>query len=117
MASRKVPAETYPEIDRRQWHFVKTFSLDTVVNVLGVALVLGGPILYWGRAMESRVLSLEVKETEALKAEGRRERGEMDQRNTINSRLEKIENSLTATQIALERLNAQLQAPVVRSVR
>jgi hypothetical protein len=106
---RRVHAVTYPEIDRREWHFVKNFSFDTIINVFGVALVLGMPIFYWTRVIDSKVLSLEVINAEAAKSEIRRDIEIREQRVNVNLRLDKIEDRVAATQLAIEKLGANLQ--------
>src|SRR6478609_986220 len=50
--------------DDTRWHFDKHLSINTLVSVVGMAVLVGGPVLVWGRAMESRVQVLEVIQTE-----------------------------------------------------
>ena len=106
---RRAVAATYPAIERRDWHFVKNFSFDTIVNVFGVALFLGLPIFYWTRTIDARLLSLEVTHNEFVKSDVRRDVELRDQRMAVSTRLEKIESSLIDTRLAIEKLNTTLQ--------
>ncbi len=87
-----------------RWHFEKRLSLDTLVAVLGVGLVIGGPILVWGRAMEGRVLALEVVQEQRSKQDSNRELDARDQRISILSRMDKIDDQVTQLRVELGRL-------------
>jgi hypothetical protein len=88
--------------DRRGWHFEKRLSLDTLISVLGIAAVIGGPILVWGRAMEGRVQSLEIIQTERQKTED-------TTRSLTNQKLEKLDDRVTTLQIGIGKLSAQIE--------
>ncbi len=66
---RRPTGDEWDGMDRRHWHFDKRISLDTIVAVVGMGLLVGGPILVWGRAMESRVQALEVMQGERQKGD------------------------------------------------
>lgn len=53
---------------KRSWYFERRISLDTIVGIAGIALVLGGPFIIWGRAMEARVLAIEIRDEARAKA-------------------------------------------------
>ncbi len=93
------------------WHFEKRLSLDTLVALAGVAIVLGGPMVYWGRAMENRVLQLEIKAEERAKQEETRAKQEVardldarDQRITVLTRMDKIDEQVTQLRIDIGKL-------------
>lgn len=86
------------------WHFEKRITLDTLVGILGVALVVGVPVLVWGRAMESRVLALEVIQVERNKVETSREADRRDERTQITTRLDTLTDKVTQLQIQIGQL-------------
>lgn len=51
----------------RHWVFEKRVSLDTLVGICGIAIVIGGPFIYWGRAIEGRILTIEIRDAERSK--------------------------------------------------
>jgi hypothetical protein len=83
------------------WHFEKRLSLDTLVAIAGVALLIGGPMLVWGRAMESRVQALEVVGQERSKQETALALDARDQRISILSRLDKMDEQITQLRVEL----------------
>lgn len=85
----------------REWHFEKRLTLDTLVAIAGIALVVGVPVLVWGRAMESRVLALEVIQVERQKGEASRDTDAREQRIAITSRLDKLDDKVTQMQIQI----------------
>lgn len=95
------------------WHFEKRLSLDTVVSIISVVVFLGGPFLLWGRAMENRVQSLEVIQEQRGRQETARDIDARDQRISILSRMEKIDEQVTALRIEVGRLTAPPVVPTI----
>lgn len=91
------------------WHFEKRLSLDTLVAIVGVAIVVGGPVLVWGRAMESRVQALEVIQDQRSKQETARDLDARDQRISILTRMDKIDEQVTQLRIELGKVTAANQ--------
>lgn len=83
------------------WHFEKRLSLDTLVAILGVALVLGFPIFYWGRAVEDRVTKLEARDDARSKQETARELDARDQRIAVLAQMDKLAEQVTQLRIDL----------------
>ncbi len=75
---------------RRSWQFDRRISLDTIVGIAGIAIVVGGPFIVWGRAMEGRVLAIEVRDEARSQAY-----------RDIKDALEKLSAQMTQQQIAL----------------
>lgn len=97
--------------ERRSWYFDKRLSFDTIIAVVSMALVVGGPILIWGRAMESRVQALEVIQVERAKSETQRDSDMRDQRVSLASRLDKLDEKVTQLQITVGQLLPFAGAP------
>lgn len=91
-------------VSASSWHFEKRITLDTLVGIAGVALVVGVPVLVWGRAMESRVLALEVIQVERAKGETTREADRRDERIQITTRLDTLTDKVTQLQIQVGQL-------------
>lgn len=90
------------------WHFDKRLSVDTLVAVVGVAIVIGGPILIWGRAMETRVQALEVVQEQRSKMELQRDADIREQRNALIARLDKFEEQVTQLRVAIGALGSRM---------
>ena len=95
-----------------QWHFEKRLSLDTLVSLAGILLVFGGPVLIWGRAMEGRVQALEVMQEQRIKQEVARDIDARDQRISILTRMDKIDEQVTQLRIDIGKF--QLQSAAAR---
>jgi len=102
---RRSSRGTWNGEDRRGWHFEKSLSLDTFVAIFGIALVVGGPVLVWGRAMESRVQALEVMQGERQKGDVAKEADVREQRAQLALRLDKLDEKVTSMQIQLGRFS------------
>lgn len=94
----------------QRWHFDKRLSLDTIVGILGVAIVIGGPVLVWGRAMENRVQTLEVVQDQRARMEEARDRDIREQRMALGLRLDKFDDQLTQMRIAIGQLGIQINS-------
>ena len=92
------------EQDRSHWHFEKRLSIDTLVGIMGVAIVIGGPVLIWGRAMENRVLTLENVKEESIKSDTKKEADLREQRTLVGGRLDKIDDRMNSIQIDVAKL-------------
>lgn len=90
--------------ERRTWHFDRTISIAQLVAVITLVGGIGGPILIWGRAMESRVVVLEVINVEAGKLDLKRDIETREQRTLISTRMDKIEDRLLQIQLSLSQL-------------
>jgi hypothetical protein len=75
---------------RGGWYFERRISLDTIVAVVLLSIALGGPFIVWGRAMEARVLALELHDEARLK-----------NFESIAKSLEKLNEQMTQAQIQL----------------
>lgn len=101
-------------IDRRRdddaisktWRFDRRVSLDTIVAIVGVAIVLGGPLFYWAHNMEDRVQRLELLQMEGDKQDATRNESDREFQKATVDRLEKIETKVTELQINVGRLVA-----------
>lgn len=87
--------------DRRtdHWHFEKRLSFDTVIAIIGVSTLLGGPLFYWGRAMEQRVQTLELREENKTKVDNNREQDMRDQRITLLNEVNSMKEQITLLRI------------------
>lgn len=121
MAQRKKPVYDAPATRRRSapavvvhdeqklgLRFDRRISLDTIIQIVGIAIVLGGPFIVWGRAMESRVLTLEGSIVNSEKRDGQREEYAKEQRAQMFERLTKVDGSLQALQVTVAEIRAQL---------
>jgi hypothetical protein len=109
----------------RKWYIDKRISLDTIIQIVGMAIVLGGPFILWGRSMEqnatatsSRVAMIETgsalrdKFEEARAAENRQRQQDMatkidkiDER--MNAAVAEFTRQLTAIQVSVAQVLAQ----------
>jgi hypothetical protein len=112
MTRKAVPVARPYQTDRRHWHFEKRLSIDTLVGIVGVALVVGGPVLFWGRVMENRVLTLENINVERDKATVKEAVDSRDQRSLVGSRLDKIDDKMNQLQVDVAKLVVQGQRPL-----
>src|SRR5690242_12131755 len=94
--------------DANRWHFDRHLSINTLVSIFGMAVVVGGPVLVWGRAMEGRVQSLEIMQAEKAKIESTRDADTREQRISLATRLDKMDEKLTAMQVQVGQLIVQL---------
>lgn len=90
--------------------FDRRISLDTIIQIVGIAIVLGGPFIVWGRAMESRVFTLESSIVNSEKRDGQREEYAKEQRSQMFERLTKVDGSLQSLQVTVAEIRAQLSA-------
>src|SRR5579859_3880034 len=84
------------EDDMTHWRFDKRLSVNTLVSVIGMSIVVGGPVLVWGRAMESRVQALEIEDAEKAKLSVARETDARESRTSLAVRLDKMDDKLTS---------------------
>ena len=100
---------------RRGVYFDKRIGLDTIIGIVSIAFTLGIPILVWGRAMESRVLNLEVTRIEKEKSDAiqskEKEKNEAaqasiekEQRAQLLSRLDKLDEKVLQIQLQIGQL-------------
>lgn len=92
------------------WHFQRTFSVDSLIQIAGIALVLGGPLLYWGRSLESRVLTLENFNAASLSADVRRDSDTREQRQQFNGRFDKFSGDIESLKIGVAQILARQAA-------
>lgn len=95
-------------VTKRDWQFDKTISLGTLISIGGVIIGLGGPILLWGRAMETsnallanRVQVLEAAQEQYVKSTAARIIEERDQQKEFLARMDKFSEQVTALRITL----------------
>ncbi len=114
MPQRKQPMRPNTLRDRRSWHIDKSVSLGQILSAVLVAIGIGGPILVWGRAMESRVVALEVVNAEANKTDTKRDNDTREQRLIVTGRMDKIEERLLQIQLSISQLTNSPAAVVIR---
>lgn len=95
----------------KEWHFSRTFSVDSLIQIAGIALVLGLPLLYWGRSLESRVLTLENFNLASVQADNRREADTRETRLAFSTKMEGLERKLVELQISIEKVLAVQAIP------
>lgn len=88
---------------RVPWQFEKKLSINTIIEILGLAVVLGGPMMVWGRAMESRVLTLETVQDE-------RKRIEIEYRSSLTQKLDKMSDDMNKVQVQIGIVSTQITA-------
>ncbi len=103
MATRR---QALPD-ERRGWHFSRVVSVDAIINIIGIAVVLGLPLLYWGRSLESRVLTLENFNVASLNADVRRDADTREQRIAFALRLEKFSGDIEQLKIGIAQILAR----------
>lgn len=116
MAPKQQQQQRYSGPERRTiveekpgaWHFEKRISLDTIVAILGIALVIGGPFIVWGRAMEGRVLTLENIASQLEKKEAERIAEVRDQRALADRNYRELADALQRLQVSFAKLEVQL---------
>lgn len=92
----------------QRWHFEKKISFDTIVGIVGVSLVLGGPLFMWGRNMESRLQTIELVNDQRARADEKRDAEIREQRIAIGLRLDRIDDQVTLLRIAIGQLGVQM---------
>src|SRR5579859_2000497 len=100
--------QTRRDDDMTHWRFDKRLSINTLVSVIGMSIVVGGPVLVWGRAMESRVQALEIESTEKAKLEVTRDSDSRESRTALTVRLDKMDDKLSQMQVQVAQLVVQL---------
>lgn len=95
-------SDSNPE-DGRTWRFDKRITLDTLVAIAGIGLVLGVPMFLWGRAMEARVQTLEIVQTQRDEQAKNREFDYREQSIRILQRMDKLDDQVTNLRIDLGR--------------
>lgn len=78
--------------------------MDTIVAVCGLALVIGGPILIWGRAIEGRVQVIEVKQDQQEKNQTDKETLRREELTKLTNTIDKLDDKVTQLQINVGRL-------------
>lgn len=86
------------------WHFEKRLSLDTLAQIAGIAIVLGGPLLYWGYATDGRIKTLELHDLQREKQDIARDMDARDQRIALLGKIEKLDDQVTQLRIDVGRL-------------
>lgn len=95
-------------VSGHRWTFERRISLDTIVGVAGIAFVLGGPLILAWRAMDSRILTMEVKDEARMKNDDKRDIETREFKNTIGGQLSKISEQTMQLQIAIGVLSGKL---------
>lgn len=96
--------------DVRSWHFDKKLSLDTLIAIIGIAVVIGGPLILAWRSMEARVQKLEVILEQSAAQDALREAATREQRGLISAQFKDLNDNLQKLQIAVGKLETQIQA-------
>ena len=116
---RKTPASRSTDSDgghlrERGWFFEKRISMDTSVGLVGIAVVLGGPFIVWGRAIEatqiltqSRIEKLEVIASERARFEAEREITRERQQREVGAKVDELGRQMTALQVSVGQLLAK----------
>jgi hypothetical protein len=92
----------------RRWTFDRRVSLDTIVGVVGIAIVIGGPLILAWRAIDTRILTIEVKDEVRIKCDDKRDTEARDFRTQISAQLSDLSKQMTQTQITLGVLSGKL---------
>lgn len=108
LAQEAVESMAFAELRRRRgdrpvepkgWTFDKRVSLDTLIAIVGIGIVIGGPMFLWGRAMEGRIQTLEIRDQQRAEQEKNRDLDARDQRISVLSKMEKFDDQLTQLRI------------------
>jgi hypothetical protein len=88
------------------WHFEKRISFDTVAAVVGMLLLVAGPVVYWGRGLEeanrlteTRVKIVEVVQEQLLKQFQALAVDARDQRIAILARMDAMDIQITQLRV------------------
>lgn len=92
----------------RHWSFDKRVSLDTIVAIIGMAIFVGGPFVIWGRAMESRVLVMEVQNDARAKADADRETRAVEAVRVMGARVDKLTDQFSGLQLSIGLISNKL---------
>lgn len=88
------------------WSFRKELSLDTLVGIVGVAVVIGGPLIVAWRSAETRILTLEVTQAHMQGSLSRAlDEGNRD-RSAITTQIKEVADKMTALQIDVAKIIA-----------
>lgn len=114
MTTRKKAAPSRPRPapyskPAQRWHVDKTISIGTILAMLVAVAGVGGPILVWGRAMESRVVALEVVNTQVARSADARDAETRDQRARYEVAIDNVTKQLTAVQVKMAELVARVE--------
>ena len=121
---RKTPDKRASDADgghlhERGWFFEKRISMDTIVGLIGIAIVIGGPFIVWGRAIEatqmltqSRIEKLEVIASERARFEAEREITRERQQREVGAKVDKLDEKLSAAQTKIGEQMTALQVSV-----
>ena len=94
----------------RRWSFDRRISLDTIVGILGIAIVIGGPLILAWRAIDTRILTIEVRDEVRAKSDDKHDVEQREFRTLISSQLSELSKQMTQTQITLGVLSGKLPA-------
>lgn len=93
------------------WHFEKRLDVSTLISILGISLVLGGPIFVWGRAMEAtsnaqnvRIQLLELQNSERTKLDQMQNEEAKAQRNVMLARIDRFDEQMNLLRVEIARL-------------
>lgn len=96
---------------QRHWYFEKRISLDTIVGLIGIAIVLGGPIFFWGRTIEAALAQTDKRITLIETATDLRKAFDTERENTVRDRQKetadkvgKLGEQMTLLQLAVGQL-------------
>ncbi len=84
-----------------RWRFDKTISLGTLIAVFSVIVGIGGPILLWGRTMETRVQIIETTQDQKAKIDAAQAAELREQQKEFLSRMDKFSEQVTQLRITL----------------
>lgn len=88
------------------WAFKKELSLDTLVGIVGVAIVIGGPLVVAWRSAETRILTLEVTQAHMQGSLSRAlDEGNRD-RTAITTQIKEVADKMTSLQIDVAKIIA-----------
>lgn len=101
------------------WTFKKQLSVDTILQIVGMAVVLGGPAILAWRSMETRILTLENIYVQTEKRDTERSKLAEEQRNALGLQLKELSDAVRNLQASFYEVKAQLgiTANVVQSLQ
>lgn len=101
-------------LQRQNWYFDRRISFDTIFGVVLLALTLGGPIVFWGRTIESalsqtdkRVSLIETAQEIRQKFDVERDNINRERQKETSAKVDKLGEQMTVLQLSVGQLLAK----------
>lgn len=105
----------------RHWYLDKRISLDTIIQIIGMAVVLGGPFILWGRSMEQnatltagRVAMIEISVTQREKFDEARAAESKQRQQDMAAKIDKIDEKMNGAMSEFTRQLTSIQISVAQ---